>query len=36
MEKFLNVEKDWDGDVDCSEVMGPYYIISEKRVCSSN
>ena len=28
MEKLLNVENDWDGDVDCPEVMGPCFIIS--------
>ena len=29
MEKLLNVENDWDGEVDCPEVMGPYCLISE-------
>ena len=24
MEKLLNVENDWDGEVDCPEVMGPH------------
>ena len=28
MEKFLNVENDWDGNVDCPEVMGPCCLIS--------
>ena len=32
MEKLLNVENDWDGKVDCPEVMGPYYLISEEEV----
>ena len=30
MEKLLNVENDWDGDVDCPEVMGPRCLISEE------
>ena len=29
MEKLLNVENDWDGEVDCPEVMGPHCLISE-------
>ena len=28
MEKLLNVENDWDGEVDCPEVMGPWCLIS--------
>ena len=27
MEKLLNVENDWDGEVDCPEVMGPCCLI---------
>ena len=30
MEKLLNVENDWDGEVDCPEVMGPCWLISEE------
>ena len=29
VEKLLNVENDWDGEVDCPEVMGPCCLISE-------
>ena len=29
MEKLLNVENDWDGEVDCPELMGPCCLISE-------
>ena len=25
MEKLLNVENEWDGEVDCPEVMGPLF-----------
>ena len=32
MEKLLNIEKDWDGEVDCPEVMGPCCLISEEEV----
>ena len=32
MEKLLNVENDWDGEVDCPEVMGPHCLISEEEV----
>ena len=32
MEKLLNVENDWDGEVDCPEVMGPCCLISEEEV----
>ena len=30
MEKLLNIENDWDGEVDCPEVMGPCCLISEE------
>ena len=32
MEKLLNVENDWDGEVDCPEMMGPHGLISEEEV----
>ena len=32
MEKLLNVENDWDGEVDCPEVMGSHF---GRRGCSS-
>ena len=32
MEKLLNVENDWDGEVDCPEVMGPCCLISVEEV----
>ena len=32
MEKLLNVENDWDGEVDCPEVIGPRCLISEEEV----
>ena len=35
MEKLLNVENDWDGEVDCPEVMGPHCLISEEEVAAS-
>ena len=35
MEKLLNVENDWDGEVDCPEVMGPHCLISEEEVASA-
>ena len=35
MEKLLNVENDWDGEVDCTEVMGPCCLIYEKEVASA-
>ena len=35
MEKLLNVENDWDGDVDCPEVMGPCCLISEEEVAAA-
>ena len=30
MEKLLNVENDWAGEVDCPGMMGPHCLISEK------
>ena len=27
MEKLLNVENNWDGEVDFREVMGPYCLV---------
>ena len=35
MEKLLNVENDWDGEVDCPEVMGPRCLISEEGVAAA-
>ena len=35
MEKLLNVENDWDGEVDCHEVMGPHCLISEEEVAAA-
>ena len=35
MEKPLNVENDWDGEVDCPEVMGPHCLISEEEVAAA-
>ena len=35
IEKLLNVENDWDGDVDCPEVMGPHCLISEEEVAAA-
>ena len=35
MEKLLNVENGWDGDVDCSEVMGLRCLILEEEVASA-
>ena len=35
MEKLLNVENDWDGEVDCPEVMGPHCLISEEDVAAA-
>ena len=32
--KLLNVENDWDGEVDCPEVMGPHCLISEEEVAA--
>ena len=30
--KLLNVENDWDGEVDCPEVMGPIVSFRKKRL----
>ena len=35
IEKLLNVENDWDGEVDCPEVMGPHCLISEEEVAAA-
>ena len=35
MEKLLNVENDWDSEVDCPEVMGPHCLISEEDVAAA-
>ena len=35
MEKLLNVENDWDDDVDCHEVMGPCCLLSEEEVAEA-
>ena len=35
MEKLLNVEKDWDGEVDCPDVMGPCCLISQEDVVAT-
>ena len=35
MEKLPNVENDWDGDVDCPEVMRPCCLISEEEVAAA-
>ena len=35
MEKLLNVENDWDGEVNCPEVMGPRCLISEEEVAAA-
>ena len=35
MAKLLNVENDWDGEVDCPEVMGPRSLISEEEVAAA-
>ena len=35
MEQLLNVENDWDSDLDCPEVMGPCYLISEEEVAAA-
>ena len=31
----LNIENDWDGEVDCPEVMGPRCLISEEEVAAA-
>ena len=33
--KLLNVENDWDGEVDCPEVMGPHCLISEEELAAA-
>ena len=35
MEKLLNVGNDWDGEVDCPEVMAPCCLISEEEVAAA-
>ena len=35
MEKLLNVENNWDGEVDCPEVIGPHCLISEEEVAAT-
>ena len=35
MEELLNVENDWDGDVDCPEVMVPCCLIFEEEVAAA-
>ena len=35
MDKLLNVENDWDGEVDCPEAMGPCCLISEEEVAAA-
>ena len=35
MEKPLNVDNDWDGEVDCPEVMAPRCLISEEEVVAA-
>ena len=35
MEKILNVENDWDDEVDCPEVMGPCCLISEEEFAAA-
>ena len=35
MEKLLNVENDWDGEVDCPELMGPCCLILEEEVAAA-
>ena len=35
MEKLQNLENDWDGEVDCPEVMGPCCLISEEEVAAA-
>ena len=32
VEKLLNVENDWDGEVDCPEVMCPVVSFRQKRL----
>ena len=35
MKKILNVENDWDGEVDCSEVMGPCCLILGEEIAAA-
>ena len=35
IEKLLNIENDWDDEVDYPEVMGPCYLISEEGVAGA-
>ena len=35
MEKLLNVENDWDGEVGCPDVLGPHCHISEEEVAAA-
>ena len=35
MEKLLNVENDWDGEMDCPEIMGSCCLISEEEVAAA-
>ena len=35
MEKLLNVENDWEGEVDCPEVREPHCLISEEEVAAA-
>ena len=35
MEKLLNVENEWYGDVDCPEVIGSCCLISEEEVAAA-
>ena len=35
MEKLLNVEHNWDGEVDCHEVMEPCCLISEEEFAAA-
>ena len=36
MEKLIHVENDWDGELDCSEVMEPCCLITEEEVAAAN
>ena len=35
MENLIHVENDWDGELDCPEVMGPCCLISEEEVVAA-
>ena len=35
MEKLIHIENDWDGELDCPEVMGLCYLISEEDVAAA-